>query len=1100
MEHTGASFILPEHVHPRRGGGVVRPFAVDPQAPALRDRIRAEQQRRIARVLAAPSSSEEVRAAATEWLAGGDSPVGAAAVAAIAAGDRASGGLFADVWISEHGLRFAAIAAVEMASLVFVDDNGAPTLWYHSSSEVGIRHLRSGEEALGRGDADVLLRVRAAVAAAPDDEFEQVVTALTAYRDGLPGGRVATSVLVPRPAWVAADVAETAASGDAGLAQMLLHATGDPAEARRLAEIPDPWNMHVDRDLVFTLLDGVGPSVLPTLLHWLDRGVMQVSGAGAERWLFSVVATIPGDDVMTALLTRAGNRGAKAALLEAAERFPARAMRILAEQDAGDLLRLHTVHHLDLVDEVLPLLSPVAADRVRAVVESSGEVAIAPMPAVPPVLADPPWKSRKKAAKPPVVPGLTCTDAPAVSWLPGERQQWAERDSYHVEPATDWPAMAEKVLDGTIQRYRVGKLFCHAPEEIARAAIVRWQPTADWFASSWLAVAASRLGTDALHPILTLARSAPGDYAPLLMPFTSTEVATLMADWSARLKSVRRLAQGWLLRHPAAAARALIPAALGRAGVTRRQAERALLLLHANGHTSVVREAAAGYGPQAADGVESLFTADPLTALPGRMPTPPAWAVPGVLPPVPLRGGAGALPAEAVTHLVQILMISRSDEPYAGLELVRQAVEPDGLAEFGWALFRMWQSTGGIAKDGWVLDAVALTGTDEIADRITPLILAWPSEGWHAKAVAGLSVLAGIGTDGALMHLHRISQKAKSTPLRTAAAARIGEVADALGLTADELADRLVPDFGLDADGSLRLDYGPRQFVVGFDEQLRPFVADGAGKRLKELPKPGTRDDASLGEAAYQRFSALKRAVRKISAEQVRRLEQAMVAGRRWTGADFRRLFVEHPLMWHIGRRLVWARFDGSGAVVGSLRIAEDRSFAGVDDEPVVVGDDDVIGVAHPVRLGAADLTGWAEVFADYEILQPFPQLGRPVHELTETERGAGRLHRFEGVTVPTTKVLTLDRRGWHRHEPVNAGIQAGFDRVIGPGQVLTVHLDPGIVGQVGFHAKQSLVAVYLHDGSAGPWDLTDARTLPLGGLDPVSVSEILRDLTDVTG
>jgi hypothetical protein len=376
--------------------------------------------------------------------------------------------------------------------------------------------------------------------------------------------------------------------------------------------------------------------------------------------------------------------------------------------------------------------------------------------------------------------------------------------------------------------------------------------------------------------------------------------------------------------------------------------------------------------------------------------------------------------------------------------------------------------------------------------------MSWPTDGWTAKAITALSVLVGIGTDESFLHLHRISQRAKSGPLRKAAAARLTDIADALGLTADQLADRLVPDFGLDTDGSLRLDFGPRQFVVGFDEQLRPFVTDGDGRRIKALPKPGARDDAELGEAAYQRFSALKRGVRKVSAEQVRRLEQAMVAGRRWTPAEFRRLFVEHPLMWHVGRRLLWARHDETGSMVGTLRIAEDRSFADADDEPVEIGADEVLGVAHPLQLGA-DLAGWAEVFDDYEILQPFAQLGRPVYSLSESERTAGRIERFEGLKVATTKILTLDRRGWRRQEAVKAGIQPGFDRVAGPGQVLTVHLDPGIVGQVGFEAEQKLVSVYLHDGSVGAWGLTDANTLPLGDLDPIVASEILRDLTDVT-
>ncbi|GAA0450563.1 hypothetical protein Aca07nite_54740 [Actinoplanes capillaceus] len=1027
-----------EHLHPRRGGASTG--------------------------LPAPEAVRE----ATRWLAVSAAPACAAVNAATTEPGRAADTALADEWINKHGLRFAALAAV-------------------------MTMVRSW-----RG-LPVLLRVRAALVSAPEKEFEEVVAMLEAYRCAEPEVRAACSVLVPRPEWVEQDVADAYAAQDSGRSALLLYAAGTPRQAVLLARWLDIVHLNVDADLLITLVDGVGPGVAPVLFDWVGEKIWLYTAPGFEQRLLSVLAALPGDDVMRGLLARSGSRSARAVLLEAIERFPVRALRILAEE-GDELLRSHVGRHPDLVDQVMPLLSPAAAGRVRAIVEAWGEVVTAPASAVPPVLADPPWRNREKAAKPPVVAGLTCADAPALSWLPGERQEWADTYVYYrEEPDTDWLAVAESVING-VGRWddAPSRLFARGPEEIARRTLPRWQPRTNYSTPWWLRVAVARFGTDALPTVLTLARATPADYGPLLMPFTSPEVATLMADWAARLKSVRRLAQRWLVRHPGAAARALIPAALGRAGTARRQAERALLLLHDHGHTEQIRAAADGCGPEAAAGVEALFVADPLMALPGRMPTPPEWAAPGVLPPVRLRDGSGALPVEAAANLILMLMISRTDDPYAGLELVRQAVEPTDLAEFGWALFELWQAAGGVAKDGWVYDAVALTGDDETARRLTPLIMAWPSEGRTAAAVSGLSVLVGIGTDEALMQVHRISQKAKSSPLREAAAARIAEVAEALGLSAEQLADRLIPDFGLDADGSLRLDYGPRQFVVGFDEQLRPFVADADGKRLKALPKPGARDDAELAEAAYRRFSALKRDVRKISAEQVKRLEQAMVTGRRWTGAEFRRLFAEHPLMWHIGRRLVWARFGDDGALLGALRIAEDRSLADVDDEPVELGDDDVVGIAHPVQLGA-DTSRWAEVFADYEIMQPFLQLGRPVYTLTEQEAATGRLERFEGVTVPTTKVIMLDRRGWSRQEAANAGIQPGFDRMAGPGQVLSVHLDPGIVGQVGYDAEQKLVAVYLHDGSASGWHLTEEETLPLSGLDPVHASEVLRDLTDVT-
>ncbi len=744
-------------------------------------------------------------------------------------------------------------------------------------------------------------------------------------------------------------------------------------------------------------------------------------------------------------------------------------------------------------DAVMPFAvdpaAPARVDRIRAVTAGWDHVTVAPVSALPPVLADPPWRNRRKTAKPAGVAGLACTDPATLTWLPGEEQTWARtRELFQAAPSTDWTPALNALDDGTRSSHRIGRLFIAAPPEIARPAFDRWRPRPGYSTPTWLKGVTTRFGVAVLPAILTLARTVPADYGPLLLPFTAPEVAQLMADWTVRLKTMRPLAQQWLLRHAPEAARALIPAALGRSAAARR----ALFLLRDNGQAEQIHTEASRYGPAATAAVQALLTTDPLTVLPTRMPTPPVWAAPGVLPPVRLRDGSGTLPPTAVADLVLMLMISRFDEPYAGLDSVRDAVETADLAGLGWTLFELWQSTGGYAKDSWVFDAVAVTGDDDTARRIAPILTAWPSEGLTARAVTGLSVLVGIGSGEALAQLHRISQRAKSAPLRKAAAGRITDIADRLGLTAEQLADRIVPDLGLDADGSLRLDYGPRQFVIGFDEQLRPFVTDTAGARLKTLPKPGVRDDEELSQAAGRQFATLKREVRKIAAEQVRRLERAMVDGRQWTGAEFRRLFVDHPLMWHIARRLVWA---GAGAgAAGALRIAEDRSFADIDDNPVVLADDEPIGVAHPVRLGP-DTSRWATVFTDYEILQPFPQLDRPVFTLAA---GQG-LDRFTGVTVPAKKILVLDGRGWIRHEPANAGIQHGFDRPTGDGRVLTVRIEPGLVGKVGFHHRQKLAAIHLHDGSVSPWSLDEAEPLPADTLDPVTVSEILRDLTDVT-
>ncbi|GAB3848128.1 DUF4132 domain-containing protein [Dactylosporangium cerinum] len=393
-----------------------------------------------------------------------------------------------------------------------------------------------------------------------------------------------------------------------------------------------------------------------------------------------------------------------------------------------------------------------------------------------------------------------------------------------------------------------------------------------------------------------------------------------------------------------------------------------------------------------------LLVRSPLPELPG-------WADAAILPRVRLSSGR-ALPVDATRRLV-VLLLSRTGKAMAGkapadLDEVVAACDRASLAAFGWALFQRWQSIGMPTSGTWAMLGLAWIGDDDVVRRLTPLIKVWPGTGGHHRAVAGLSVLTGLGTDVALIHLNDVAEKVKFAGLASSARSMLHAVAGRLGLTGEQLADRLVPDLGLRADGGLVLDYGPRRFVVGFDDQLRPTVADEDGKRLKSLPKPGARDDATLGPAAYQRFSALKKDVRTLAGDQIRRFERAMVTRRRWTAPEFATFIVGHPLVRHLARRLVWsfeAAADGS-TVDGSFRVAEDGSYAGVDDDTCTLPDGALVGVAHPLRLAA--VAQWADVFADYELLQPFPSwAARPTRSPSRRRRRCSSTRSTAGSCRP---------------------------------------------------------------------------------------------------
>jgi uncharacterized protein DUF4132 len=1082
----------------RRSSGAsaraIRPAAIE-QADGLVERFRSE----LYVSLSSPGTAAGVEAAG--WAVLDDDPaappLGAAAVVHALAtqlwwSEMQQVTVFADHWLARRGLPFAAAAVAELMGLGPSPGSGTQPIPRATAS-------RDITDYVAVTAVKLAHVVRRAAATAGETEYAEVIAALAPLRGDRLAQRAVISLMVPdRTDWVDEDCAAIRPAGLPEATALLLQSVTSPGLAIRLVAAVNAHTALHDPVTVHSLVEGVGAAAAPALADLVDRAW----STDDKQRLHGLLAAIPTDEAFGLLLDRLGEPHVRAAVSEAAGRFPRRAIRLLAASDrdaAADLLRTHLATHLDLVPQVLAGLDGAAAARLSDQVAAfeAGNVAVAPPESVPALLVTPPWLDRERAA-PTVVAGLTCADPVRLRWAPGERDAWSS--SRVARRARGWTVpMAPLIGTGRMRSDEEIDFFLEADDDLARPLLATWKPADFWYFTDRCRAVVSRFEEDAVPVLIAAGRRAPSSLAEVFLPIESPEVAALMATWLAKLKTVRPVALAWFARHADAAARALVPAAAGRPGTARSHAETAVRAMAAAGHLEQIRSAALGHGPQALTAIEEVLAVDPLTVLPvATLPATPAWAEPTLLPPVRLTDGSGALPPDAVRHLITMLAISRLDTPYAGIALVQQSCVPADLADLAWELFRAWQQAGSPAKENWTIDALGLLGDDGTVRRLTPVIRAWPGAGGHARAVAGLDVLAAIGTDVALMYLNGIAQKVKFKGLKDRAEEKIAELAAGLGLTADELADRLVPDLGLGADGSLVLDYGRRSFTVGFDEQLRPYVMDAGGKPLKALPKPGVQDDPALAPDAYRRFAALKKDVRAVAADQIRRLEQAMAAQRRWDATTLRRLFVDHPLVRHLVRRLVWVRTAADGTALSSVRVAEDGTFADRNDELVEPADSDLLGVAHPVQLGD-DVVAWAEVFADYQILQPFAQLGRDVHRLAPGEAEQTRLTRAEDRTVPVGKLLGLERHGWRRGSAMDNGVQSWLHRDL-PGDLrVFAEIEPGIVvGMVDRFPDQRIEKLWIGKRTDDPWGRRDRTGTRLGTLDPITVSELLRDLAEV--
>lgn len=404
----------------------------------------------------------------------------------------------------------------------------------------------------------------------------------------------------------------------------------------------------------------------------------------------------------------------------------------------------------------------------------------------------------------------------------------------------------------------------------------------------------------------------------------------------------------------------------------------------------------------------------PWLKLPSRLPTLPVFLAPGRLTPPRLRTSDLPLGLAELEALLTMFALSKPGAPYAGLAQVLPAFEPASLAHLGLQLQGQWEQADCPLENRWMLLTHAWTADITRLELLVSDIARWPSLMAFPRAKFGLAVLADMAAfqrrDEPLRALIRFAEKGK-TSLRKPAQEQIRKAAEAMGLTPEQLADRLVPDLGLLRPEDLVFDFGTRRFRLHFDESAQPCLTDENGLRLKDLPKPNAKDSARQAEHETQRWKALKKATRALASEQIARLEQALVSQRQWSATEFSRLFRHHPMLRELARRLLWRTQETRPR---SFRLSEDFVPVDLNDAPVVLEDTALIRLAHPMELDATECDAWAQIWTDYELLQPFEQFVRRVYRLDpDTPQARADVPSVRDQPVAAGSLLGLIQQGW---------------------------------------------------------------------------------------
>lgn len=554
-------------------------------------------------------------------------------------------------------------------------------------------------------------------------------------------------------------------------------------------------------------------------------------------------------------------------------------------------------------------------------------------------------------------------------------------------------------------------------------------------------------------------------------------------------------AERWLQTYAKQAIHGLLPVAFDSKHKNYRHAQRALvfLLIHfVSSYRKTAEEEVAKYPKEVQEAVQFLIDNPPLDNTLDKAPTLPQNLHLPSLPPLILRQTGNAISHDYIKPLLQLFTPTKVSDPSQAVTDIKELVTEQSLATFALELYQWYEAQGRPSKYRWMFALQGHVGNNETARVLASACKRYRQELNRIGAYDAITMLSQIGTDSAIMYLNSFTEQKRYGDLLNRANDALADIAKNRGLTREELADRTVPDLGLDFSGKLILDFGARQFTVSFNEQLQPQIRDDTGKKLKNLPKPNSKDDPIKASEATKRLSDLKKQLKSVASLQVKRLEMAMCNQRRWQLGDFEKFFMHHPLMRHLSQRVAWGIFDEQNQLICLCRVTEELTLTDSRDDDVditsLIEKGYQIGVVHRLELSDEQLTEFSQLLQDYELIQPFEQLNRQtyLYSPSETQDNDHALSEWQGKKVTVASLMGLQERGWLR-EVGESGMIYLFNKDIvsqGNSYTVTLQIDEGwyVWGGVDTSQVCTIEGVTLY-------------ATGFAALDKITYSELQRDL-----
>lgn len=315
-------------------------------------------------------------------------------------------------------------------------------------------------------------------------------------------------------------------------------------------------------------------------------------------------------------------------------------------------------------------------------------------------------------------------------------------------------------------------------------------------------------------------------------------------------------------------------------------------------------------------------------------------------------------------------------------------------------LIRYWDATREPDHGDWILNLAGLHGGVAVTAAIDHYIREqrdWRELNKHRdEAKLAIRVLANLDTPEARHDLLWQSQHLQDESLKLYAKKLLDTYMEENKLDREEFEDLAVPTFDLERGGTRVFDFGTRQLqlVVQGRHDIH-FTDVDSKKTYRRWPPKRKTDDEDKYSAARDQYMHISEPLRIVFDEQNERAERSMMTGRHWKAERWREHIGDHPILGHLARRLLWKIIDKKGNTVEVVLPDAEGTFMNLDfDEITPDPKKHALALVHPVELDEEDRLEWIEQLADFEIIQPFDQLERPVYRIEDAEEAlAGMLN-----------------------------------------------------------------------------------------------------------